>query len=440
MSDRADGQAVILGCGIAGIAAAAAIRPFFDEVVLLERDPLPAGPAARRGVPQSEQLHNLLTCAQVHLERLLPGFGAALLGAGGRSARVAEQTHVYELGGRMPERDLGLRLMSAWRPVIEHVARTLLLGSDVSGRMTIRQGTHVVGLRLSACGALDGVEAEEGDEVFTIPAGIVVDATGASSKASRWLSTVGAEVPGTRMSRPDQWYVSTLFEGPDGTDDCFFWLTFPTPPGSRGGLASPVESGRWCVSFSGRSADTPPSTVAEVRAFARTLEDPAIATLLDGAVAVSEPRLFRKIVARWRRYDLLQHPLPGFLPMGDSLASLNPLFGQGMSVAAWQASELGAVLDRYGASPDARADVTTGYLARATAAADAAWSLGDMVDGALGRAEDRRRAVIRLVHDDPEFHALYVRIWHLMESASVLDSPDIRARIDRTASRLARAG
>jgi 2-polyprenyl-6-methoxyphenol hydroxylase-like FAD-dependent oxidoreductase len=419
---------------MAGIAAAAALRGVYDEVVVLERDTLSPSPVPRRGVPQSEQLHNLLGCAQVHLECLLPGFCDALLAAGGRAARVAEQTHVYELGTRMPERDVGLRLMCAWRPVIETVARELLLTDDGgTGFVTILEGTSAVALQLSSSGAVNGVTAELAGQVSVLPADLVVDASGASSKAPHWLSVVGADVPGTSVARPGQWYVTTQFEGGDA-DDGSFWLTFPTPPASRGGLVSPADRARWCVSLSGRTADPPPSTVEEVRAFASTLEDPAIAMLLEGATAVSEPRLFRKITASWRRYDLLARPLPGFFPIGDAIASLNPLFGQGMSVAAWQASELADVV----AEVDDVAEATARYLARASAAVVAAWSLGELVDAALGGTE-RRRAVSALVHDDPEFHAMYVRIWHLLEPAAVLDRPDIRAKIDRASRLVARA-
>jgi 2-polyprenyl-6-methoxyphenol hydroxylase-like FAD-dependent oxidoreductase len=423
--------AVVVGCGIAGMAAAAALRPYFGEVVLLERDRLRPGPAPRRGVPQSEQLHNLLGCAQVHLERLLPGFLDALLAAGGRAALVAEKTHVYELGTRMPERDVGLRLMCAWRPVIEHVARTLLVGGGDGARVTIRQSTHAVGLRLSSSGTIEGVEVEDAGGRSLVPAAVVVDASGGSSRAPRWLSAVGAEAPRTTSAHPDQWYLTTLFEG--GGNDSAFWLTFPTPPGTRGGLVSPVGQRRWCVSLSGRSGDLPPTTVDEVRAFARTLEDPAIATLLDGVVGVSEPQLFRKVVATWRRYEQLRFPVPGFLPIGDAIASLNPLFGQGMSVAAWQASELAATLGRLGAGGDGRVELTRQYLDAASAAVGAAWSLGDVVDGSVAATGLRRQAVARLVHEDPAFHALYVRIWHLLEPATALDQPDVRARIDRAA-------
>ncbi len=42
-------KAVIVGAGIAGLAAAAAVAPFFEAVTILDKDALPDGPAAAQG-------------------------------------------------------------------------------------------------------------------------------------------------------------------------------------------------------------------------------------------------------------------------------------------------------------------------------------------------------------------------------------------------------
>lgn len=45
-------HAVVIGAGIAGLAAARALSETFDQVTVVERDHLPATPVPRPGVPQ----------------------------------------------------------------------------------------------------------------------------------------------------------------------------------------------------------------------------------------------------------------------------------------------------------------------------------------------------------------------------------------------------
>jgi len=76
------GRAVIVGGGMAGLCAAAAVHQAFDEVVVLEKDPISAETTFRKGVPQGAHLHSLLVGAQLMLEKLFPGLRAELIAAG----------------------------------------------------------------------------------------------------------------------------------------------------------------------------------------------------------------------------------------------------------------------------------------------------------------------------------------------------------------------
>jgi 2-polyprenyl-6-methoxyphenol hydroxylase-like FAD-dependent oxidoreductase len=421
-------KAVVLGCGVAGMAAAAALRRTFAEVVIIERDWLPAAPTPRRGVPQGEQLHNILGRAQRHLEDLFPGFREALLRAGCGDASVSDETHVFELGVRMPERKIGLRLMCAWRPTIESVARRILLDG---GGITIREGTRAEALLVSGSGDTAGVVVRADRSNEEIGATVVVDAMGSGSKAPQWLESTGARRPPVDTQKVGQWYSSMLFERPAGSAGVpDFWLTFPTPPRTRGALVSPVSPDHWYVSVSGRSRDQPPRDAKELLAYAATVEDPVIGELLAGARPSGIPHLFRRHDATWRRYDRLECPLTGFLPIGDSVATLNPLFGQGMSVATWQAAALADLMDPLvGVTRDRLTELTAAYLSRSADACQAAWTLGAMVDPPAGRGGDgagqdqlsHYSMLAKRIDDDAEVHRKYVGMWHLIDSAEAFD-------------------
>lgn len=418
-------RAAVLGCGLAGITAAAALRESCGEIVLIERDRLQEGKASRRGLPQADQLHNLLGRAQMEIERLLPGFSAALREAGCSEARVADQTHVYELGERMPERNLGLRLVCASRPVIDRVALQMLRDR---APVRIREGVRAIGLKVTSKNAISGAMVENDDGTTEIvDAEIVVDATGAGSHGRQWLTEIGQPQVPIETARPQQWYVTCLCHRPASwVGDESFWLTFPSSRGTRGGLVSPVTPSLWYVSLSGRSVDEPPETFEAMQEFATTLEDPSIAALLQRATVSGGLHLFRRATATWRRYEYLPSPLVGFLPIGDAIGALNPLFGQGLSVAAWQASGLADLLKDSPDDPgrEQLARLTVAYLRHAAMACSNAWRLGKfmerLVRGPNGDA-DRSHALVQLIRDDPELHRHYVRIWHLLEPPETLD-------------------
>src|SRR5215207_6308469 len=75
--------AVVLGGSAAGLCTAGALAPYFDNVLVLERDELPAGAEHRRGVPQSKHPHFLLNSGRRAIEALFPGFEEDLIAAGG---------------------------------------------------------------------------------------------------------------------------------------------------------------------------------------------------------------------------------------------------------------------------------------------------------------------------------------------------------------------
>src|SRR5271170_3031147 len=95
MSARKIGkQAVVIGAGMAGWAAAGAVADYFERVIVLERDRLPNQAAPRPGVPQSRHLHGLLPGGQRALTDLFPHFERDLVDAGAEPLRVLDEIRV----------------------------------------------------------------------------------------------------------------------------------------------------------------------------------------------------------------------------------------------------------------------------------------------------------------------------------------------------------
>jgi len=66
-------QAIVIGAGMAGLPAARVLADYFEHVVVLERDTLPADPSPRIGTPQARHTHALLGGGQRALGDLFPG-------------------------------------------------------------------------------------------------------------------------------------------------------------------------------------------------------------------------------------------------------------------------------------------------------------------------------------------------------------------------------
>lgn len=411
-------HAVVLGGGIAGLVATAALAQGGYQVTIVERDELSSDWSPRPGVPQSSQLHNLLGRAQQELESLVPGYVSALRDSGAAFADAALDTMVVEYGVVMPRRSVGLELICAPRPQIEGVLRACVQDQVQPDWWH----TRATGLLYDN----DRV-AEVTTERGSLEADLVVDAMGAMSPLLGWLAAEGHGEVSSQEIPVRQWYVSCEVQRPEEWySDPTFWLIFPGERGSRGGLVSPLGTDRWVVSLSGADSE-PPLDQGELIAHAEELDNPAIAELLSRTTLTRQPTLFRKHTARWNHVEELGNELPGLFFVGDSVASLNPLLGQGISSTAWQARLL----------RDRLRDAHPGDLLAVTEAARedtaepvrAALALAGMnsrtcldANGDTIPATARLRELCMLCEGDPELHAAMVRMWHLLENPdTVLD-------------------
>src|SRR5438046_10696374 len=117
-------QGVVIGAGMAGLTAAAALADHFDDVVVLERDSLPSEALHRAGTPQARHVHGLLLSGQRALSELFPGFERDLARAGAVPLRAGLDVRVERAGyDPFPQRDLGWSGYAASRPTIERAVR-----------------------------------------------------------------------------------------------------------------------------------------------------------------------------------------------------------------------------------------------------------------------------------------------------------------------------
>jgi 2-polyprenyl-6-methoxyphenol hydroxylase-like FAD-dependent oxidoreductase len=239
---------------------------------------------------------------------------------------------------RLPVRDLGYDNFCASRPLIEHVvSRRLMQERNVQ----LRAETSLEDLVFSGEGRVCGAMAQTiGKAPERVSADLVVDCTGHLSKASDLLSAhAGHPVPGFKINIGIS-YTSAVFEAPHGTaDGSKGFVVLPSPPNKRGAFVSLIEHGKWLVSLHTRFEKKLPATQKEMIEFASEIETPHTADFLKEAKVLTPIRSYRKLEATWRRFDREANFPDGFLLVGDSVASFNPIFGQGMSTGGGRAGK-----------------------------------------------------------------------------------------------------
>ncbi|MGW4088056.1 NAD(P)/FAD-dependent oxidoreductase [Streptomyces sp. NPDC004822] len=326
-------RALVLGGGLAGMLAAAALTGTVDEVVVLERDTFPDTPEPRRGLPQGHHSHILMRGGVEAIDELLPGTVDELYAAGAKKRGLPSGALARGPEGWMERLDTDAYLLLCSRDLLDHIVRRQVLGHD---RIAVREATKVLGLAGGAT-RVTGVLTETPDGEERLDADLVVDATGRGSHAPAWLTALG--LPEVREDVVDVGitYVSRWFEAPPGTKDDFPGVMIQMTPGTgepgRGAGLLPMEEGRWILSLFGSRGGEPPNDEEGFARFARERHHPIIADLIAQATPSGPIRTYRNIPDRRRRYEKL--PLPdGFVVIGDAASALNPVHGTGMSVAA----------------------------------------------------------------------------------------------------------
>ena len=334
-------RAVILGGSMAGLSAAGAVAPYVDEVVILERDELPADAQHRRGVPQSKHPHFLLNSGRRAIDALFPGYEQDLIAAGGMPLTASMDTAYLEAPGWAPRKQGALSMVYGSRLLIERVLRDRVRALP---GVTFREGVTVTGLE-TADGRVTGVRfaSEAGEE--HLDADLVVDALGRGSSVSDWMVAAGWPEPPVKTLDAKVTYVSRWYDIPEPRSRSASWwwqhmVIMPTQekgdhPDEHDYLVNffPIEGNR-SIACMGSWGLPMPRTADDFEGSADRLRTPQFAAAMAASEPTSEVHLTRSTGNKWRRYDRLPQAPVGMVFIGDSICAFNPFYGQGMSSAA----------------------------------------------------------------------------------------------------------
>jgi 2-polyprenyl-6-methoxyphenol hydroxylase-like FAD-dependent oxidoreductase len=389
------GQAVVLGAGIAGLFTARVLSETYEQVTLVERDVLPQPGQGRRGVPQGRHGHALMPRGTQLLEELFPGIVSELVADGAVLAEPLADARLQVSGHVLRKVPIGELVVQSSRPFLEGHLRTrvqalpgveIVDGCDVVGLVTTAGNQRVCGARI--------IRRTPGSAEEILPANLVVDAMGRGGRTPAWLEALGFPRPPEQEFHVGVGYASRYLRLPAQAQGIEKMVgAGPVPGCPRGMMMLAVEGGRSLLTLAGFTSEhRPPDDDQGFLAFAASIAPPDVMAAVAAAEPLSEIAAYRYPSYLRRHYQRLPRFPGGLLVTGDALCSFSPVYAQGMTVAALQATALRRCL-RHGEDRLARR-----YFHAAARIVTGPWRMAVGADLALPEVQGRRTATVRLLN------------------------------------------
>jgi 2-polyprenyl-6-methoxyphenol hydroxylase-like FAD-dependent oxidoreductase len=436
-----NGHAVVVGAGMAGLLAARVLGESFEQVTLLDRDALPAAAVPRRGVPQARHVHAMQARGVQILDDLFPGLTDELSRAGAAPISDLSGLHFSVAGHLLCQQPKPIvPILMASRPALEHAVRSRV---QVTPGVAIRSGVTVNRLLHSgAAGSavVTGVQITSTDgTVSEERADVVVDATGRGSRTPLWLKDLGYHPPVDERIAVRVKYASQTLHFPFEREPRRFMINGRTPTRSFGVALFGGEHDTWIFTILGAHQAIPalPTRQWMLDSTAGLLPDWARA-VVQAADPTGPVHTQQHPASVRRRYDRLTDFPDGLLVIGDAMCAFNPVYGQGMSIAAEQALCLRAAL-RVGTDKLAQR-----YLSAAARSTEQAWELSagsDLaypdVEGTPTRAMQVAnryvQRVLTVAEHNPEVARRFMAVAGLVAPKTTLFHPRVVGPVLRSA-------
>lgn len=334
--------AVVIGASMAGLMAARALSNHFAKVIVLERDALMDESNPRKGVPQANHVHVLLTAGQETLEHYYPGITDEMVRDGVDRVAWSEEIRWHQSGCWKTRQPCGLSYYPQARTALEGRVRSWLrkcpgveIRSECSVQSLIYDSTRetITGVRVTQAGQQSDIQAD-----------LVVDAAGRGSRMLKWLEELGYAAPPKESMPIDLVYVSRVYQKTAEMRNWKGLACHPTASRPLGAILLPLDSERWILTIFGYLGEHPTANPDEMLRFLKDLPVPDLYNAVSNATPLSEPIKYEYPQQVRQRYDQIGRFPSGLLVIGDAMCSLDPVFGQGMTIASKESRALDRAL------------------------------------------------------------------------------------------------
>ncbi|HKP59827.1 MAG TPA: FAD-dependent monooxygenase [Polyangiales bacterium] len=437
-------HALVIGASVTGLCAARVLRSHFDRVTIVERDRLEDGPAFRSGVPHSRHLHLLLGKGRQLLEVLFPELPAAFECSKVPLINLTRDLEMFTFVGMVPRYRSVHETRACSRLWLESTLRAML---RVQPGIELVDQAEVAALLESPRGVVSAVELRRrSGPRELVSADLVVDATGRNSKALDWLAALNYPTPSIETVNAHLGYASRWYEKPRRASEPWLGVYTGLEPirNSRIGVLFPVEGERWVLTLAGMGQEQPPTDEQGFLQFTRRLARPTIYETLPALRPISPIYGYRATENRWIHFERMDRWPDGFVAMGDAVCCFNPVYGQGISVAALEAVLLSRLLEDRGSTLRGFA---RRFQRKLPSVLETAWVMSTGEDLRWPATEGGTRSVAkRLTHwyldqfvrdmcESREMIETFIAVQHLMVPPTALLHPSIVARLTARAVR-----
>ena len=383
-------RAIVVGASISGLLTGSVLKKYFDEVILIDKEELNAGPNPRKAVPQGNHTHAILTPTIKMLKKYLPEVMENLRAAGAQLADAGENWRFHVHGNYLSNGKAGQALIGSTRPFFEHHVRQTV--ADMPGLEILTATTFKSWLTTADGKGVSGIVVDDRQGERELTADLFVDARGQASGICSELATLGYDRPPEEEVQVDLGYTSRLYRHDQYKADWSLLTIYPSPPRSwSGGLIEKVENDKWIVTQFGYFGDHAPADEKGFMQHAQNLDVPLVAEFLEKGSPISDFETFGTRICRMRRFEKLASFPDRLLVVGDAVCSLNPIYGQGMTKAAKEADHLGDSLESHYASNNSIRGFSDSYRRSLPGVgAEWAWQLTSGADLSYPQAKGKR--------------------------------------------------
>jgi 2-polyprenyl-6-methoxyphenol hydroxylase-like FAD-dependent oxidoreductase len=438
-------KVVVIGASVAGLLAARALTDVAESIVVVDRDDPPDAAVARKCAPQGRHVHGVLAGGLDVLQSFFPGILDDLVTDGSHVVDAAQDVLWFNNGGWRLRCQCGIKACIQTRPLLElHIRRRVRNISNVRLLYGTRaNGMHLDPARLRITGVL--LTNESGEETL-LPADLIVDCSGRGSQTPTWLAANGIGKPLASTIAVNVGYSTQYFRLSDPS--ALGWhamLILSRPPSvTRLGAGFLVEGNALQLTLGGLFRDYPPDDEGGFLKFAESLEHPALFQAIQKATPTSTIFTYRFPAHVWNHYDRLSGLPENLLVMGDALCSFNPIYGQGMTVAALEAQVQARCASETKDSTIDTKRIQDQYFRRISGITKAAWAMATGADLAYPQAEVRRpfgsnmfnryiEHLVSLTCSDEKALMAWNQVTQMKRSMSILFTPSIATRVLRRA-------